>query len=334
MHLEGHRRRAAAGRPRHRRRPHDDLRADARHVGAEHQQPGPGGRRVGRHGTRHYPQGLGRHAEAGPRSGCAATGQRHREDRPDQPAGHPARRAGRAEKPFRATIEERRHPPAAELVGLSHRRTDAGQRRGDPQRRRHRQPRRHPDRGAQHPRRARRADPRIPRPPGHFHHRAEQPTRRPDPGDRFEQRTADRVRQPQGHPGSGADRAAAADPAFRRHPRTFRRRHRIAGPIQRRGRPGAHRRPGQPLPQPAVAATAVAPARPGRPVRGRRVEAGADGPVQHRRRRAGDPRRLRQRLGRPRPDAVHHRQHHAHRHRPVRRAARARAVLGGATPPR
>ena len=41
-----------------------------------------------------------------------ASGERDREDRPDQPAGHSARRAGRAAKPFAAAVEERRHHSA------------------------------------------------------------------------------------------------------------------------------------------------------------------------------------------------------------------------------
>ena len=70
----------------------------------EHQQPGAGRRRLGRHRARHQPEELGRDADAGPRSDRAAAGQRDREDRPDQPAGHATRRAGRAATSVSAAV--------------------------------------------------------------------------------------------------------------------------------------------------------------------------------------------------------------------------------------
>ena len=71
-----HRERAAARWSRHRVGPHDDLRPDAGHVGAQRQQPGPGGRRLRRPGALDRAEELGRHADAGPRtdvSSCRRT---------------------------------------------------------------------------------------------------------------------------------------------------------------------------------------------------------------------------------------------------------------------
>ncbi len=94
---------------------------------------------------------LDRDPDVGRRSVRAAAGQRDREDRPDQLAGHAAHRAGRAAQPVAAAVAERRHHPAEELLGLPHHRTDVGQHRGHPHRRWHPEPRRDSDRDSQCP---------------------------------------------------------------------------------------------------------------------------------------------------------------------------------------
>ena len=115
-----HRERAAAGRPRHRTGQDDDLRADAGYVGAQRQQPRPGGRRVRRPGARDRAEELGRDADAGPATRASSCRRTH-SPRSARPACWARQhvRAGLAAGPVAAAAEERRHDPAEELARRS-----------------------------------------------------------------------------------------------------------------------------------------------------------------------------------------------------------------------
>ena len=76
-------------------------------------------------------QGLGRHGDASPGEVHAATAQRAREDRADQPARHAAPRTGHATQPIAGAVAGRRHRRAEELLDLPHHRADAGQSRDE-----------------------------------------------------------------------------------------------------------------------------------------------------------------------------------------------------------
>ena len=70
-------------------------------------------------------------------------------------------------------VEDRRHDPAAEQLGVPHYRTGAGEHRHHSARRRRAEPRDDPDRDLQRAQRPGRSDPGVPEQAGHVHRRAE-----------------------------------------------------------------------------------------------------------------------------------------------------------------
>ena len=93
----------------------------------EYQQPGEGGRRVRRHSAEDRVEGLGPDADTARGTRRFATGQRNRQDRSEQPAGHSACRIGGSTGSVLGAFAQRCNHPTEPYVGVPDRRAHAGE---------------------------------------------------------------------------------------------------------------------------------------------------------------------------------------------------------------